>query len=154
MDADGMGEQEKRVRIGGYVAEIEETLGKLNCSQESKAISFLYFFFPLRLMGALDPRRRLASPPPQQPECIRRASAVRCRTGKVLAVPATDLDQHPAAGYLAEVSMLWKKLKEHAGRGAGLSKWEERESLRRKKDLVKWFVEARVMHMEAMDGLS
>ena len=146
-----MGEQEERVQIGGYVAEIEETLGKLNCSQGSKAISFLYFFFPLRLMGALDPRRRLASPPPQQPECIRRASAVRCRTGKVPAVPATDLDQHPAAGYPAEVSTLWKKLKGH---GAGSSKWEERESLRRKKDLVERFVEARDMYMEAMDGLA
>ena len=57
MDADGMGEQEKCVRIGGYVAEIEETLGKLNCSQGSKAISFLYFFVPPRLMSALDVRR-------------------------------------------------------------------------------------------------
>ena len=54
------------MQIGGYVAAIEELLGKLNYSQGSKAISFLYFFFPLRLMSALDPRRqRLASPLPQ-----------------------------------------------------------------------------------------
>ena len=45
-------------------------------------------------------------------------------------------------------------MKEHAGRGAGARKCEERESLRRKKDLVKRFVEARDMYMEAMDGLA
>ena len=51
VDADGVGEQEERVQIGGYLAEIEpeEALGKLKCSQGSKAISFLYFFFPLDL---------------------------------------------------------------------------------------------------------
>ena len=37
-------------------------------------------------------------------------------------------------------------------RGAGARKGEERE--RRKKDLVKRFVEARDMYMEAMDGLA
>ena len=30
VDADGVGEQEERVQIGGYVAKIEERLGKLN----------------------------------------------------------------------------------------------------------------------------
>ena len=40
----------------------------------------------------------------------------------------------------------------HTGRREGGRKWEERE--RKKKGLMKWFVEPRDMYMGAMDGLA
>ena len=48
--------------------------------------------------------------------------------------------------------MLWKSLKEHAGRGAGARKWDERE--KKKKDTVRRFSRARDGYMEVRDGLA
>jgi len=53
---------------------------------------------------------------------------------------------------LQEVTTLWKGLKEHAGRGPGARKWEERE--KRKKDTVRRFSKARDGYMEVRDGLA
>jgi len=53
---------------------------------------------------------------------------------------------------LQELAVLWKALKELAGRGPGARKWEERE--KRKNDTVKRFSRARDIYMEARDGLA
>ncbi|PSR74743.1 hypothetical protein PHLCEN_2v9622 [Hermanssonia centrifuga] len=53
---------------------------------------------------------------------------------------------------LQEVTTLWRALKDHASRGPGARKWEERE--RRKKDTVKRFSRARDGYMEVRDGLA
>jgi hypothetical protein len=53
---------------------------------------------------------------------------------------------------LSEITALWKKLKDSAGRGPGAKKWEERE--RRKKDTVRRFSSARDGYMEVKDGLA
>lgn len=53
---------------------------------------------------------------------------------------------------LQELSVLWKSLKEHAGRGAGARKWDERE--KKKKDTVRRFSRARDGYMEVRDGLA
>lgn len=59
--------------------------------------------------------------------------------------------QHQEAT-LKEVASLWKGLKEHAGRGSGARKWEERE--RKKKDVVRRFSNGRDIYMEVRDGLA
>lgn len=53
---------------------------------------------------------------------------------------------------LQELGTLWKGLKEHAGRGAGARRWEERE--KKKKDTVRRFSHARDGYMEVRDGLA
>lgn len=53
---------------------------------------------------------------------------------------------------LQELTTLWRSLKDHAGRGPGARKWEERE--RRKKDVVKRFSRARDVYMEVRDGVA
>jgi hypothetical protein len=59
--------------------------------------------------------------------------------------------QHQEAA-LQDVASLWKGLKEHAGRGPGARKWEERE--RKKKDVVRRFSNVRDIYMEIRDGLA
>ena len=53
---------------------------------------------------------------------------------------------------LQEVVALWKGLKDLAGRGPGVRKWDERE--RKKKDVVRRFSNARDVYMEVRDGLA
>lgn len=53
---------------------------------------------------------------------------------------------------LQEITVLWRNLKDLAGRGPGARKWEERE--RRKKDVIKRFSRARDGYMEVRDGLA
>lgn len=53
---------------------------------------------------------------------------------------------------LAEITSLWKKLKDTAGRGPGAKKWEERE--RRKRDTIRRFSNARDGYMQVKDGLA
>jgi len=53
---------------------------------------------------------------------------------------------------LQEVTGLWRKLRDHASRGPGAKKWEERE--KRKKDAIKRFSRARDGYMEVRDGIA
>ena len=53
---------------------------------------------------------------------------------------------------LQELTGLWKKLRDHASRGPGAKKWEERE--KRKKDTIKRFSRARDGYMEVRDGIA
>lgn len=53
---------------------------------------------------------------------------------------------------LLEITQLWKGLKDLAGRGPGVRKWEERE--KRKKETMRRFTRARDGYMEIRDGLA
>ena len=59
---------------------------------------------------------------------------------------------HHEQNALQELTALWRKLKDLAGRGPGARKWDERE--RRKKDTVRRFSRARDVYMEVRDGLA
>lgn len=55
-------------------------------------------------------------------------------------------------GTLQEVKDLWKFLKDHAGRGSGAKKWNERE--KRKQDTIRRFCRVRDGYMEVRDGIA
>jgi hypothetical protein len=59
---------------------------------------------------------------------------------------------HHQETVLQELSSLWKALKDAAGKGKGLRKWDERE--KRKQDLVRRFSRARDTYMAVKDGLA
>ncbi|KAF8065043.1 BRO1-domain-containing protein [Lyophyllum atratum] len=137
----------ERAKIGGFVAEIEERLGRLNkISRERNEVlkdlkdkiqsdDVSHLLLLNRRNTGVEPTLFAAELEKFRPYQQRLSSSV--------------LAQQAA---LHELTTLWKGLKEHAGRGAGARKWEERE--RRKKDTVRRFKGARDGYMEVRDGIA
>ncbi|GLB39730.1 putative BRO1-domain-containing protein [Lyophyllum shimeji] len=140
-------EANERAKIGGFVAEIDERLGRLNkisrernevlkdLKEKIQADDVSHLLLLNRRNAGVEPTLFAAELEKFRPYQQRLAATVQ----------AQELA-------LQEVRTLWKGLREHAGRGPGARKWEERG--RRKKDTVRRFANARDGYMEVRDGLA
>lgn len=138
---------QERAKIGGFVEEIEEHLGRLNkiAKERNETLKDLkekiqtddvsHLLLLNRRNAGVEPTLFAAELEKFRPYQQRLAATV----------------QHQEAA-LKNVASLWKGLKEHAGRGPGARKWEERE--KKKKDVVRRFSNARDIYMEVRDGLA
>ncbi|KAF8152985.1 BRO1-like domain-containing protein [Crassisporium funariophilum] len=137
----------ERTKIAGYVEEIDERLKRLNMiSRERNEVlkdlkdkiqtdDVSHLLLLNRRNTGVEPTLFAAELEKFRPYQQRLASTV-----------------HHQEVALQEVAALWKALKDHAGRGAGARKWDERE--KKKKDTVRRFSRARDSYMEVRDGLA
>ncbi|KAI0366555.1 BRO1-domain-containing protein [Pilatotrama ljubarskyi] len=140
-------DEEERIRIGQFVEEIEERLGRLNKISHERG----------QVLKDLKDKV-------QQDDVSHLLLLNRRNTGVESTLFAGELEKfrpyqqrlsatvHHEQVTLQELTQLWRGLREMAGRGAGAKKWEERE--RRKKDTVRRFSRARDVYMEVRDGLA
>ncbi|TFK52925.1 BRO1-domain-containing protein [Heliocybe sulcata] len=137
----------ERTKIGQFVEEIDERLGRLNkISRERNEV-------------LKDLKEKVQNDDVSHLLLVNRRNA-----GVEPTLFAVELEKfrpyqqrisatlHAQQVVIQEITQLWKGLKDMAGRGAGARKWEERE--KRKKDTVKRFSRARDVYMEARDGLA
>ncbi|KIY49838.1 vacuolar protein-sorting protein BRO1 [Fistulina hepatica ATCC 64428] len=138
---------QERAKIGGLVDAIEERLGSLNkISRERNEV-------------LKDLKEKV-----QNDDVSHLLLLNRRNTGVEPTLFATELEKfrpyqqrlaaciHQQAVTIQELTSLWKTLKELAGRGPGVRKWEERE--KRKRETVQRFQHARDTYMEIRDGLA
>ncbi|KAI0357752.1 BRO1-domain-containing protein [Trametes cingulata] len=140
-------DEEERIKIGQFVDEIEERLGRLNKISHERG----------QVLKDLKDKV-------QQDDVSHLLLLNRRNTGVESTLFAGELEKfrpyqqrlaatvHHEQLTLQELTQLWRGLREMAGRGAGAKKWEERE--RRKKDTVRRFSRARDVYMEVRDGLA
>ncbi|KAH8829239.1 BRO1-like domain-containing protein [Flagelloscypha sp. PMI_526] len=140
-------ETQERNRIAGFVAEIEEWLGRLNkiARERNEVLKDLkekvqtddvsHLLLLNRRGSNVEPTLFAAELEKFQPYQQRLAATV----------------QHQQLG-LEEITKLWKGLKETAGRGSGAKKWDERE--RKKKETITRFGQSRENYLEVRDGLA
>jgi len=167
VDADlgGDEQREERAKIGGYVAEIEERMGKLNVLARERGVVLKDLKEKvLSTQFSLYGRAHIFSIKVQTDDVSHLLLLNRRNSSVEPALFAAELEKfkpyqqqiigniQQQGGVLRDLSSLWKGLKEHTGRGPGARRWEERE--RRKKGLVKRFGEARDVYMEVRDGLA
>ncbi|KZT26165.1 BRO1-domain-containing protein [Neolentinus lepideus HHB14362 ss-1] len=137
----------ERVKIGQFVEEIDERLGRLNkISRERNEV-------------LKDLKEKVQNDDVSHLLLVNRRNA-----GVEPTLFAVELEKfrpyqqrlsatvHAQQVVIQEITQLWKGLKDLAVRGPGARKWEERE--KRKKDTVKRFSRARDVYMEARDGLA
>ncbi|KAI1792735.1 BRO1-domain-containing protein [Ganoderma leucocontextum] len=140
-------DEEERIKIGQFVDEIEERLGRLNKIQHERG----------QVLKDLKDKV-------QQDDVSHLLLLNRRNTGVESTLFAGELEKfrpyqqrlgttvHHEQVILQELSTLWRGLRDLAGRGPGAKKWEERE--KRKKDTVRRFSRARDVYMEVRDGLA
>ncbi|KAF9484066.1 BRO1-domain-containing protein [Pholiota conissans] len=147
VDSSEGADEKERNKIKGYVDEIEDRLKRLNLISKERAevlkdlkdkiqsddVSHLLLLN--RRNSGVEPTLFAAELEKFKPYQQRLSATV----------------QHQDIA-LQELTTLWKGLKDHAGRGAGARKWDERE--KRKKDTVRRFSRARDGYMEVRDGLA
>ncbi|KAI0752567.1 BRO1-domain-containing protein [Daedaleopsis nitida] len=140
-------DEEERVKIGQFVDEIDERLGRLNKIQHERG----------QVLKDLKDKV-------QQDDVSHLLLLNRRNTGVESTLFAGELEKfrpyqqrlaatvHHEQVALQELTTLWRGLRDMAGRGPGAKKWEERE--KRKKDTVRRFSRARDVYMEVRDGLA
>ncbi|TFK85853.1 BRO1-domain-containing protein [Polyporus arcularius HHB13444] len=140
-------DEEERSKIGQFVDEIEERLGRLNKISHERS----------QVLKDLKDKV-------QQDDVSHLLLLNRRNTGVESTLFAGELEKfrpyqqrltatvHHEQVALQELNQLWRGLRDLAGRGPGAKKWEERE--RRKKDTVRRFSRARDVYMEVRDGLA
>ncbi|KAJ7594371.1 BRO1-like domain-containing protein [Mycena floridula] len=137
----------ERAKIGNFVAEIDERLGRLNkISRERNEV-------------LKDLKEKV-----QTDDVSHLLLLNRRNTGVEPALFAAELEKfrpyqqrlaatvHLQEAVLKEIQGLWKNLKDAGGRGAGARRWDERE--KRKKDTVRRFQRTRDGYMEVRDGVA
>ncbi|KAH9903210.1 BRO1-like domain-containing protein [Cubamyces lactineus] len=140
-------DDEERVKIGQFVDEIEERLGRLNKISHERG----------QVLKDLKDKV-------QQDDVSHLLLLNRRNTGVESTLFAGELEKfrpyqqrlaatvHHEQVTLQELTQLWRALRDMAGRGPGAKKWEERE--KRKKETVRRFSRARDVYMEVRDGLA
>ncbi|KAH9925050.1 BRO1-domain-containing protein [Epithele typhae] len=140
-------DDEERVKIGRFVDEIEERLGRLNKISHERG----------QVLKDLKDKV-------QQDDVSHLLLLNRRNTGVESTLFAGELEKFRAYQQrlaatvrheqiaIQELNTLWRGLRDLAGRGSGAKKWEERE--KRKKDTVRRFSRARDVYMEVRDGLA
>ncbi|TBU47194.1 BRO1-domain-containing protein [Dichomitus squalens] len=140
-------DEEERLKIGQFVDEIEERLGRLNKIQHERG----------QVLKDLKDKV-------QQDDVSHLLLLNKRNTGVESTLFAGELEKfrpyqqrlsatvHHEQVILQELTVLWRGLRDLAGRGPGAKKWEERE--KRKKDTVRRFSRARDVYMEVRDGLA
>lgn len=140
-------DDDERAKIGQFVEEIDERLGRLNkISRERNEVlkdlkekvqtdDVSHLLLVNRRNAGVEPTLFAVELEKFRPFQQRLAATV-----------------HAQEVTVQEINHLWKGLRDLAGRGPGARKWEERE--KRKKDTVKRFSRARDIYMEARDGLA
>ncbi|KDQ56723.1 hypothetical protein JAAARDRAFT_36212 [Jaapia argillacea MUCL 33604] len=138
---------EEKNKIGNYVEEIDERLGRLNkishergevlrdLKEKIQSDDVSHLLLLNRRNSAVEPTLFAAELEKFRPYQQRLAATV-----------------HHQQLTLQEITTLWKSLKDLAGRGPGAKKWDERE--KRKKDTVRRFSRARDGYMEVRDGVA
>ena len=161
MDDDGEGDWQEREKIGGFVAEIEERIGRLNkISRERKetlkdlkekvCISTVFMsalkqcFYQIQ---ADDVSHLLLMNRRHEPTLF----ATELEKFKPYQTRIQSTLQYQQAA-LQEIAQYWKGLRDLAGRGASARKWEEKE--RRKTSSIKQFGRARDTWMEVREGIA
>ncbi|KAF8524228.1 BRO1-like domain-containing protein [Gautieria morchelliformis] len=147
IEDEGEGDWQEREKIGGYVAEIEERIGRLNkISRERKETlkdlkekiqtdDVSHLLLLNRRNSSVEPTLFASELEKFKPYQTRIQSTV----------------QYQQAA-LQEISQYWKGLRDLAGRGAGARKWEEKE--KRKTSSIKQFGRARDTWMEIREGIA
>ncbi|KII91636.1 hypothetical protein PLICRDRAFT_105619 [Plicaturopsis crispa FD-325 SS-3] len=140
-------DQKERARIGQFVEEIEERIGRLekigrerqevlkDLKEKIQTDDVSHLLLLNRRNTGVEPTLFAAELEKFRPYQQRLAATV-----------------HHQQVALQDVSVLWKGLRDLAGRGPGARKWDERE--KRKRETVRRFERARDGYMEVRDGLA
>ncbi|KAF8586903.1 BRO1-domain-containing protein [Ramaria rubella] len=146
IEDDAEGDWQEREKIGGYVAEIEERIGRLNKISRERKETLKDLKEKIQsddVSHLLLLNRRNSS---VEPSLF--ASELEKFKPYQTRIQATVQYQQAA---LQEIGQYWKGLKDLAGRGAGARKWEEKE--KRNTASIKQFGRARDTWMEVRGGV-
>ncbi|VDB87112.1 unnamed protein product [Peniophora sp. CBMAI 1063] len=145
LDLDMEKDDGERAKIAGYVDEIEERIGRLNKIERERSETLK----ELKEKIVNDDVSHLLLLNRRNPNVESTIFAAELEKFKPYQqkLSSSMTSQQTA---IAEVTQLWRGLRDLAGRGEGARRWEERE--RRKADATRRFQRARDGYMEARDG--
>lgn len=162
LDTDNEAEEAKeRAKIGGWVHEIDERLGRLN--KLSRERNEILKDLKEKVCNSIFATQFDLGEQIQADDVSHLLLLTRRNNGVEPALFAAELEKfrpyqqrlaatvHQQEIALQEVQNLWKSLRDAGGRGAGAKRWDERE--KRKKDAIRRFSKVRDGYMEVRDGL-
>ena len=157
-------DEEEIKKIAAYVEEIEELLGRLNKIAVERKHELKDLKEKVHVISHFDPHISSLTLVQVQSDDVSHLLLLNRRNSTVEpTLFAKELEKFkPLQSKLAEtvkaehstladITKLWKSLKDFAGRGPGARKWDERE--RRKKETMRRFSDARDGYMQVRDGL-